>query len=624
MPESAQGSDLHARVERVLSAQYELDREIGRGGMGIVYKARDRRLKRVVAVKILPPELTFNPDVKSRFLREAETAAQLSHPNIVPIYTVDDRDGLVFFVMGYVDGKNLGAHLSEQGQLRIEDARCILREVADALAYAHEQGVVHRDIKPDNILLAAANGRAMVTDFGIARAMSGGSDSRLTGTGVAIGTPAYMSPEQCAGEPSIDGRSDLYSLGVVTYEMLVGRPPFVAANTPAMFIKHVSERPISVEQLRSDIPEDLRQIVMTLLEKEPANRFPNGAALVAALDSGIVPERKTGAMERRPATSQTSGDQSARSSPAPWLPPVPDLPGPLGRRAAKRAAKRKAQEEMDAKPLAARIRDFRLKFIGYIGTTLFLFGINAVTSPEYWWAVFPALGMGMGIMKPAGRLWADGVRLRDIFGGGTPLGIPEGKSAQLSSPPPSVPQLPPDEAAKLVSHEVLDGPYGSTLRQAVSDRKIVVELYSKVGPADRALLPDVAQTADGLLERIAALASALNRVDVDIKPTRIAQLDARIKELEDPGAVESERTLALLRRQRKMLGELVASRASLFQQFESAGLLLQNMRLDLLKLRSAGIQAVVDDVTSATQEARALSREIEHVLGAADELRALT
>ena len=191
--------------------------------MGIVYRAKDRRLKRQVAIKLLPPELAFRSEIKTRFLREAETAAQLSHPNIVPIYSVDEREGLVFFVMAYVEGRQRSrSDCTSDGALSVDETRRMLREVADALAYAHERGVVHRDIKPDNILLDKESGRAMVTDFGIARAIQEGGDSRLTATGMAIGTPAYMSPEQAAGEREIDGRSDLYSLGVVGYQMLTG------------------------------------------------------------------------------------------------------------------------------------------------------------------------------------------------------------------------------------------------------------------------------------------------------------------------------------------------------------------------------------------------------------------
>ena len=250
---STADTELLARVEQVLSPTFELDREIGRGGMGIVYLARDRRLKRGVAIKVLPPELSFRSDIRSRFLREAETAAQLSHPNIVPIFTVDEREGLVFFVMAYIDGDTLARRLEGNARVPVPEARRLLTEVASALAYAHSRGVIHRDIKPDNILLSSDGGRAMVTDFGIARAISNtsGADSRLTATGVAIGTPTYMSPEQCAGDREVDGRSDLYSLGVVAYQMLSGDVPFRGTGTGALLVKHISEKPVPILE-RSD------------------------------------------------------------------------------------------------------------------------------------------------------------------------------------------------------------------------------------------------------------------------------------------------------------------------------------------------------------------------------------
>jgi serine/threonine protein kinase len=191
----AQDPALQARFAQVLAPGYALEAEIGRGGMGIVYRAKDTRLKRSVAVKLLPPELAYRDEIRSRFLREAEMAAQLSHPNIVPIYSVDEKDGFVYFIMAFVDGETLAQRLTTHGRLGIVEVRALLRQVADALAYAHQRGVIHRDIKPDNIMLQRDDGRAMVTDFGIARAADDTTGTRLTATGVAIGTPAYMSPE---------------------------------------------------------------------------------------------------------------------------------------------------------------------------------------------------------------------------------------------------------------------------------------------------------------------------------------------------------------------------------------------------------------------------------------------
>src|SRR5215467_13118203 len=281
-------AELSARLAQALAPAYELDQELGRGGMAIVYCARDTRLKRRVAVKLLPPDLAFRADIRSRFLREAETAAQLNHPNIVPIFSVDERDGLVYFVMAYVQGGSLGDRLRRQGALPIDHARRMLRELSDALGYAHRSGVVHRDIKPDNILLDADTGRAMITDFGIARAASGAEGTRLTATGVSMGTPTYMSPEQCAGDRDIDGRSDLYSLGAKAYQMLTGQPPFAGNSTPAVMMKHVTETPVPPHNHRAEIPRDLEQIVLKLLEKDPANRFATGQDVVAALDGTPV------------------------------------------------------------------------------------------------------------------------------------------------------------------------------------------------------------------------------------------------------------------------------------------------------------------------------------------------
>src|SRR5438046_5210223 len=215
---------LAGRLIQALGSSYTVEGELGRGGMGVVYQARDERLKRQVAIKVLPPELAFREEIRIRFLREAETAARLSHPHIVPIHSVGEGpDGLVYFVMAYVDGESLAARLKRRGRLPAEEARRVMIETADALGAAHAVGIIHRDVKPDNILLEGSRGRVVVTDFGIAKALSSTTGSAtLTATGVAIGTPHYMSPEQAAGDREIDGRSDLYSLGVVGYQMLAG------------------------------------------------------------------------------------------------------------------------------------------------------------------------------------------------------------------------------------------------------------------------------------------------------------------------------------------------------------------------------------------------------------------
>src|SRR5579872_5699960 len=222
-------------LQTALAGEYSLERELGRGGMGVVYLAREVQLNRLVAIKVLPGALAERPELRERFLREARLAASLSHPNIVPIHRVSEAAGFVFFVMAYVDGETLGERLRSAGPLSPAAATRMLREVAWALAYAHGRGVIHRDVKPDNVLLEKSTGRALVTDFGIALA----TDDDAT-PGRVMGTAQFMSPEQATGS-AVDGRSDLYSLGVVGYLAVSGRLPFDAESLAVLLAKQVSE-----------------------------------------------------------------------------------------------------------------------------------------------------------------------------------------------------------------------------------------------------------------------------------------------------------------------------------------------------------------------------------------------
>src|SRR5215207_7806583 len=279
---------LATRLATALGDAYTIEGEVGRGGMGVVYRARDERLQRRVAIKVLPPELAFQQDIRERFTREAQTAARLSHPHIVPIHTGGEGQGLVYFVMGYVDGESVAGRIRRRGKLPVDEARRIMMESADALSAAHALSIIHRDIKPDNILLEGSRGRVMVTDFGIAKALSSTSGATLTGAGVAIGTPAFMSPEQAAGEREIDGRSDVYSLGVVAFQMLTGELPFTAPTVAGILMKQITEPAPDIRGRRPDVPEDLALAVSRCLEKDPENRWPSADALRRSLESRSV------------------------------------------------------------------------------------------------------------------------------------------------------------------------------------------------------------------------------------------------------------------------------------------------------------------------------------------------
>lgn len=636
---SSSDSELRAHVERVLSANYELDREIGRGGMGIVYLARDRRLKRQVAIKVLPPELAFRAEIRSRFLREAETAAQLSHPNIVPIYSVDEREGLVFFVMAYVDGDNLAVRLHRDGPVPFDEARRYLLEVGRALAFAHERGVVHRDIKPDNILINREDGRVMVTDFGIARAVTDGADARLTATGMAIGTPAYMSPEQSMGEREVDGRSDLYSLGIVAYQMLTGELPFNASSTPALLVKHISEVPTPVQQRCPGVPVDLGRAVMVMLEKDPANRFPSAAALVAALETGDVPPPRNGGAlslgamaSSAPARRQRSATEAASILPdAGWTAPTADE--------------------------LARWNHPRVVYMRRrLGPWLFAGGASVVVSifggPDFagLWGLY-----SIYLAWKYAQLWTDGFDWRDVlkeprdrlffdvvaeWGDSVkalwdPVKRAEVRERQRlrnsrgveffdrAGAPSALPAgVPASQLGQLA------GSGARTVQEARRNRDEILRLIETLPKKERAILGDVPSSAMALCQKVEALALQVAELERNVPAESEAQLDAEIARLEgeanplDTRASEERvRRLAYLKRQRRFLADLGGRLAASREKMESGAVALQNMRLEVVRLRS-GPQNF-QTITSVAEKAMALGREVDAAVYARDEMAKL-
>ncbi len=658
---------LRERVATALGDAYDVGLEVGRGGMGVVYRATDRKLRREVAIKVLPPELAYRPDVRQRFLREAQTAAQLSHPHIVPIYAVEERDGLVCFVMALVDGESLANRIVRERQITVAETVRILSEVSEALGYAHTRGIVHRDIKPDNILLDRATGRSLVTDFGIARAAEG--ESRLTLTGVAVGTPAYMSPEQAMGDAEIDGRSDQYSLAIVGYQMLSGALPFQAANTPGMLLKHISEQPRPLAESRADVPPWLARALSTALSKKPAERFTSALAFRDALVARqevvgesvphanapgdlrassawkhsvppeVVDAKQRGVVARRPLVAPPSpAPRDAVEAANTWqagrpkrdgLAPVPSWMPPSwgdtrqqwrdGRRSVRADGKGgDSIEAFDKLPVVERIRRFRRKATNNMVTVAMLATINLVFSPGFLWFLFPAIAMGFDLLKRFGSLRDDGVKWRDIYGAEAHRRLAD-QAAWRELP---AGQMSSDPASGLAPPDILAGPYGSAIRRAASDRAGIREAVSKLGKADRDMIPDVLPTVDALVERVVSVSGALHRIDEDVRPGVLEDLAARIESVRaQPESRERDQRLELLERQSTTLADLQSRRETLNAQLENAALMLQSMRVDLIALRSAGVQSAMQDVGGATQEARALSRDIANVLDAARQVR---
>ena len=281
--------DLRDQLQRSLGDAYTLERELGGGGMSRVFLANETALGRQVVVKVLPPEMAAQLSLE-RFKREILLAARLQHPHIVPVLSAGDSGGSPYFTMPFVEGESLRARLARHGELPVSEAIRLLREIASALAYAHDRGIVHRDIKPDNVLISG--GSAMVTDFGVAKALSASSNAEagsVTSLGVALGTPAYMSPEQASADPSVDHRADIYAFGVLAYELLTGQPPFVGRTPQNLLVAHVTESPEPIGRRRASLPPALAGLVMRCLEKRPADRVQSAAEIVHALDDITTP-----------------------------------------------------------------------------------------------------------------------------------------------------------------------------------------------------------------------------------------------------------------------------------------------------------------------------------------------
>jgi len=486
----------------------------------------------------------------------------------------------------------------------------------------------------------------MVTDFGIARAIEAGT--RLTVTGIAVGTPTYMSPEQAAGEREIDGRSDLYSLGVLAYQMLTGRVPFTAGNSMALLMKHVAERPRPITELRPDAPRVLCEAVERALMKTPEDRWPTAAALRDALTPDQVPgaswraERRDvvrypspnpdDARRRRPAresvrvdarvVSPRRGTPAADVRPAPPVPVSPQAQGAIVLEP-EHLASLTPEQRADLRLWHGRVnlldriktmRGYAWLTVGAIGLGIagFVVGVNEM--PPFVLSPIVPLYMTVKLWRRGKSLRASGLKLRRV------LLMPRAKWV-IPAPSPDPIEV---ELAKLASREVLDSPQGPSIRHAVVERAAILEIVGTLSKAERVLLPEVEPAVNALVEHVAHLAQMVHRLEQSIDPRLIEELDARIAEAErDRESLDGERRLALFRRQRGTLAEIVERRAALVRQLDSAGLALGNIRLDLIKFRASGVPSALSDVTTATQEARALSNEIAVLLEVAEGVRGI-
>lgn len=537
-------------LRNALDVRYEGLRAIGKGGMAIVYAAHDRQIGRDVAIKALPAPLAAEPVVRERFLREAQMAARLNHPGIVPVYAVDDVDGMPYYVMGRVHGETLAARLLREPRPGIPFVARVLRQVAEALAYAHGAGVIHRDIKPDNILLDAHTGNALLTDFGIAHAEH--TTTRLTQLGVAMGTPAFMSPEQAMGEREIDGRADVYSLGVVGYLMLAGRMPFDAPTSAELMRQRVQSDPFPLANYRADLPFAFVDTVMRAIARDPSQRWSSArmfadAVRDAARDAMRDTARATATAREVPRETlrEESRDRARHSA--------RDVDGD--------ATLRLAHQAPDAHAAASRggwWREIR-------GNVRDLFGGGADESPP-------------DAPQPAAR----------------PAMPSDAHAAPVAarSTSPGAPPVVEGMWEQLASAEVQRSRYAVDLRDAIAEYQAMLDSWRALDATDRALVADPTPKAFALLERVASIATALATLAEAAPPSERRRVETKLAVAREQ-PVENGKRIALLERQLATLDALDRQRDTLQDRLDRATIALRTLRLEIMRLRTADLGAPV-------------------------------
>ncbi len=482
---------------------------IGRGGFAEVFEAEDSRLKRRVAIKVLRPDLGVTAELLERFQREARAIAALRHPNVMEIYTVGETDGVAYFVMPYIDGESLEDCLAREGALELDEARRILCQAAAALDAAHRAGTVHRDVKPDNILLEGETRRVLIADFGIAKALER-EEASITHSGMFVGTPQYMSPEQATGDP-LDHRSDVYSLGVVAFRMVAGRLPFEAHNLQALVAKHLTEAPPPLWTLRPDCPERMARVVDRCLAKDPGDRWESLAEMVE-----VVEER------------------AALPSPAPMGVPGMDA----GRAPPSVTGAHTLRDAVAA--LDAPLKSFRRAAVGTIVISLLLvladgvFGLGGVSA---WLTVVGVLY----VATRASRLWSAGYEWKDL----------------LRTPPPEeLSRVTTAETALIVPHGEDYGRFGSLVRGCTGDRAQILKAFSTVPHVEQKRFPALHDTVDSMMGRIKHVARKVVTLE-----ERIAETAGRMDtgRSSGPGS-DAALAVAALERHAARLQELNAAR----------------------------------------------------------------
>jgi serine/threonine-protein kinase len=632
-------------LQQAVAGRYSLERELGRGGMGIVFLARDVALDRLVAIKLLPPSQAAQAGLKDRFLREARTSAKLSHPNIVPIYVVEEAAGLVFFVMAFVEGDTLGQRLRAKGPLSPGTGARVLQEVAWALAYAHARGIVHRDVKPDNILIEQGTGRAMVSDFGIARA---GETSGSTAVGEILGTAQYMSPEQASGE-KVDGRSDIYSLGIVGYYALSGELPFDSPEVPALLAMQITKPAAPLSSVASGVPAKAAQAIDKCLAKDPDDRWPTGEAFAEALAESTAVVREIPA----PIRVWITRGQSARPLLYLWSVGLAELAGitlangaspaiPLGLLAGTWGVflLNRVYRTLQVFAVGYTVDDLRLALQEQIEHRKeeLAFQYDYDREPPWWtkairWTTIGALGVSVVSLLSALTNFVDAGRLVWIFTGSTAVAL---GGAFIGWIWPGKKITKRRDAALEFRLKLMESPLGRFITNLAT-----LGLRTRALPAPDSHRPTelaIGMAADQIFaslpkesrQALRDLPNLVRRLEAEAQGMRARadELNAMIAGLGDEAlsahstSLRESRAGAMVEDQRTRLrADLIAKREQAAQRLAVSVAALENIRLDLLRLK-AGV-GTVDQLTADLDAARDLQAEIDLAIESRREVEAL-
>ncbi len=538
-------------VAEALEKDYVVEAEIGYGGVAVVYRATHRESQRPVAIKVLAPAHTWNARTRERFIREARIGSVLVHPGIVPIYNTGVHGDLAYYAMRLVEGESLAERLSWDPFLPIEETRAFLAGIADALEFAHQAGVIHRDVKPGNIMIDAATGQPMVTDFGLARTRLG--DTSITRTGDAVGTPAYMSPEQAIGEKDVDARSDVYSLGALAYCMIAGEPPFRAKNIPTMLMKHIGETPRPLATLRPGVPESLAQVIERALAKSPEDRWQSAAEFRDAL--GDVSGISMAAFQRQRPVHQL-----------PRLPTPTRFPDGKG---------------VLTPALEKKIRRFRV--VAGISAGFFAItpAIKLISAQGFEFAI-PVAGFAVLYVAYAmSLLWADGASFAQILG-----------RARREAP-----QAPPDIATLVAATltKDLQPDHVVAEREARMDFHSIELVLARLTPDQRARIPNTEKVARGLFEDVQRLTAELDNVENELLGEVVGGAGGVSPEVPQASAGDTAHR------------ELEERRAKLVEEIEDASAGLLMLRMDLISLEASRFEKGLEAMLTTTERARTLT-----------------